>query len=93
VKTYELVYIIKPSDEEVTNAIIAKFENLIKNNGGVIEKMDRWGKKRLAYAIDDLTEGYYVLVHFTSEPAVVREVERVIKITDEVLRHLLVVKE
>lgn len=92
-RTYELVYIIKPNDEEVTNAIIAKFENLIKTHGGVIEKLDRWGKKRLAYEINDLTEGYYVLVHFTSEPPVVRELERVIKITDEVLRHLLVVKE
>lgn len=92
-RTYELVYIIKPSDEEVTNAIITKFENLIKNNGGVIEKLDRWGKKRLAYEIKDFTEGFYVLVHFTAEPAVVRELERVIKITDEVLRHLLVVKE
>jgi len=92
-RTYELVYIIKPSDEEVINATVTKFENLIKTNGGVIEKLDRWGKKRLAYEIKDFTEGYYVLVHFTSEPAVVREVERVIKITDDVLRHLLVVKE
>jgi small subunit ribosomal protein S6 len=92
-KAYELVYIIKPGEEEVINATVTKFENLIKNNGGVIEKLDRWGKKRLAYEIKDLTEGYYVLVHFNAEPKTVREVERVMKITDEVIRHLLIVKE
>lgn len=92
-KAYELVYIIKPGEDEVINATIAKFENLIKNNDGVIEKIDRWGKKRLAYEINDFTEGYYVLVHFSSEPKTVREVERVMKITDEVIRHLLIVKE
>jgi len=92
-KAYELVYIIQPGEEELINAIVAKFENLIKNNGGVIEKIDRWGKKRLAYEIKDFTEGYYVLVNFNAEPKTVQEIERVIKITDEVIRHLLIVKE
>ncbi len=92
-KAYELVYIIKPGEEEAVNATVTKFENLINNNGGVIEKLDRWGKKRLAYEINDLTEGYYVLVHFNAEPKTVRELERVMKITDEVIRHLLIVKE
>ena len=92
-KAYELVYIIQPGEEELINAIVAKFENLINNNGGVIEKMDRWGKKRLAYEIKDFTEGYYVLVNFNAEPKTVQEIERVMKITDEVIRHLLIVKE
>jgi small subunit ribosomal protein S6 len=92
-KAYELVYIIKPGDDEVINATIAKFENLIKNNGGVIEKLDRWGKKRLAYEIKDFTDGFYVLVNFNAEPKTVHELERVMKITDEVIRHLLLVKE
>jgi small subunit ribosomal protein S6 len=87
------MYIIKPGDEEVVNATIAKFENLIKNNGGVIEKLDRWGKKRLAYEIKDFTEGFYVLVNFNAEAKTVHELERVLKITDEVIRHLLVAKE
>lgn len=92
-RSYELVYIIKPGEEEVVDATVTKFENLIKNNGGVIEKLDRWGKKRLAYEIKDFTEGYYVLVNFNAEPKTVQEIERVMKITDEVIRHLLIVKE
>lgn len=92
-KAYELMYIIQPGEEELINATIEKFDNLIKNNGGVIEKTDRWGKKRLAYEIKDFTEGYYVLVNFNAEPKTVQEVERVMKITDEVIRHLLIVKE
>lgn len=92
-KAYELVYIIQPGEEEAINNTIAKFDNLIKNNGGVIEKTDRWGKKRLAYEIKDFTEGYYVLVNFNAEPKTVHEIERVMKITDEVIRHLLIVKD
>ena len=52
-KNYEVMYIIKTMDEEATNAVISKFETLIANNGGTVEKIDRWGKKRLAYEIND----------------------------------------
>lgn len=89
-RKYEVVIIIKPSDEEVTNATIAKFENIIKNTGGTIDKVDRWGKKRLAYEVKDFMEGYYTLVNFTAEPATVFELERVLKITDEVLKHMVI---
>jgi len=90
VRKYEVVIIVKPSDEEVTNATIAKFENIIKNTGGVVDKMDRWGKKRLAYEVKDFMEGYYTLINFTAEPATVFELERVLKITDEVLKHMVI---
>ncbi|SMC91865.1 30S ribosomal protein S6 [Sporomusa malonica] len=89
-RKYEVVIIIKPSDEEVTNATIAKFENIIKNTGGTIDKVDRWGKKRLAYEVKDFMEGYYTLINFTAEPATVFELERVLKITDEVLKHMVI---
>jgi small subunit ribosomal protein S6 len=84
------MYIIKPLEDEATNDIVAKFENLIKNNGGEIEKTDRWGKRRLAYAIDDINDGYYVLVHFVAQPEAVAELDRVMKITDEILRHMII---
>jgi small subunit ribosomal protein S6 len=90
VRKYEVVFIFKVLEEEATNTVVAKFENLIKNNGGEIEKIDRWGKKRLAYEIKDVADGYYVLVHFNSEPATVKELDRVAKITEEVLKHMIV---
>ncbi|EAX46963.1 ribosomal protein S6 [Thermosinus carboxydivorans Nor1] len=89
-RKYEVIFIVKPLDEEATNAVIAKFENLIKNNGGNVEKIDRWGKRRLAYPVKDFTEGYYCVIYFDAEPKAVFELERVMKITDEILRHMVV---
>lgn len=90
---YEVIFIVKPAEEEATNAVIAKFEGLIQNNGGTIEKVDRWGKKRLAYEIKDHTEGYYCIIYFSAEPKAVFELERVMKITDEILRHMVIKEE
>ncbi len=89
-RKYEVVFIFRVLEEEATNAVIAKFENLITNNGGEVEKIDRWGKKHLAYEIKDVADGYYVLVHFSSEPATVKELDRVAKITEELLKHMIV---
>lgn len=89
-KKYEVAYIIKPLEEEATNAFIAKFENLVVNNGGEIVKIDRWGKRRMAYLINDIAEGFYVLMYFYAEAKAVFELERVMKITDEVLRHMVI---
>ncbi|MCD8198639.1 MAG: 30S ribosomal protein S6 [Phascolarctobacterium sp.] len=89
---YEVMYIVKPIEEEAFEAVVSKFENLITANGGTVEKTDRWGKKRLAYEIQKLQEGIYVLVTFTAEPAAVKELDRVMKITDEVIRHMVVRK-
>ena len=81
---YEVMYIVKPVvEEEAFEAVVAKFESLITANGGTVEKTDRWGKKRLAYEIQDFTEGQYVLV---------KELDRVMKITDEVMRHMVIKK-
>ena len=92
-RAYEVMYIIKPAEDEVIDGVVAKFEKLLTNNGAAIEKTDRWGKRKLAYLIDDLAEGYYVLVDFSAEPAAVKEFDRVMKITDEVMRHMIVKKE
>ena len=92
-KKYELVFIIKPMEEEATQAVIAKFEAMVANNGGTIEKIDRWGKRRLAYLVKDLTEGYYCIFQFTGEPETVAELNRVMKITDDILRHMIVKKD
>ena len=91
-KAYEVMYIIRPVEEDAIEAIIKKFDDLIAANGGTVEKTDRWGKKHLAYEIDDLSEGFYVLVTFNAEPVAVKELDRVMKITDEVLRHMIIKK-
>ena len=80
-RLYEVIFIVKPMEEDATNAVIEKFTKLIQANGGKIEKEDRWGKKRLAYEIKDMTEGYYVLLYVNAEPACVAECDRVMKIT------------
>ncbi len=89
-RKYEVVIIVKPGEEEAINATITKFENIIKNTGGNVDKIDRWGKKRLAYEVKDFMDGFYTLINFTSEPATVFELERVLKITDEVLKHMVI---
>ena len=89
-RKYELVFIIKPMEEEATQAVVAKFEALVTSNGGTIEKIDRWGKRRLAYLVKDFTDGYYCIFHFTGKPETVAELNRVMKITDDILRHMIV---
>ena len=89
-RKYEIIFIIKSLEEDATNAVIEKFEKLIAANGGKIDKEDRWGKKRLAYEIKKEAEGFYVIFYVTCEPACVNECDRVMKITDEILKHMIV---
>ncbi len=88
--SYEVMVIVKPAEEEVINATIEKVEALIARVGGTVEKVDRWGKRRLAYPVKKFTDGFYVLVDFKSVPAEIKEIDRVMKINDEILRHLIV---
>ena len=88
---YEVVYIIDPAvEEEARKALIAKFNDLIANNGGSVDKVEEWGKKRLAYAIDYKTEGYYVLVNFQAEADLPKELERNLQISDRVIRYQVI---
>ena len=89
-RKYEIVFIVKPLDEEATNAIVEKFSKLVVANGGTIDKEDRWGKRRLAYEIKKEVEGFYVIFYVTYPPACVDECDRVMKITDEILKHMIV---
>ena len=86
---YEVLYIIDPDlGEEATAAMVEKFKALIEANGTITEQ-EEWGKRKLAYLINDKAEGYYVLVKFTSAPAFPAELDRVMKITDGVMRSLI----
>ena len=88
---YESMYILKPDlEDEARTALVDRFKELVEKNGGKVEKVDEWGARKLAYPIDYITEGYYVLMHFEAEPAFPEELERNYKITDDVLRYLVV---
>ena len=90
---YEAVYILQPDlSEEQIAALVAKFKAVVEANGTVSE-IDEWGKRRLAYPINDENDGYYVLVNFSCEPDFPAELDRVLKITDGVLRSLIVAKD
>ena len=90
---YETVFIVSTKQGDDGNtALVEKFKNLIEANG-TIDGIDDWGKRRLAYPINKENEGYYTLINFTSNPAFTAELDRVFKITDGVLRSLIVKKE
>ena len=86
---YEVVFIIDPAQgEEAVAATVAKFQTLAEQNATDVV-VDEWGKRRLAYAIDYKTEGYYVYMAFSGDSNLVQEVKRVVGITEHVLRRLI----
>ncbi|HEY0827281.1 MAG TPA: 30S ribosomal protein S6 [Bacilli bacterium] len=89
-RKYEVMYIIRTDvEQEVVDALIEKFQNII-NNGGEIIKHEVMGKRRLAYEIKKFRDGIYVLIQFNATSSVVTELDRVMKISDEILRSLIV---
>ena len=90
-RNYELLYIIKPDvEEEQLTALVEKFKALVEGQGAEVTKLEKWGKRRLAYEVDHIREGFYVLMQFKAEPAAAAELDRVMKITDGILRHMIV---
>ncbi|MCC8042303.1 MAG: 30S ribosomal protein S6 [Oscillospiraceae bacterium] len=91
-ETYELMVIFSVKDgEEKVKELVERFKTMITENG-TLENVDEWGKRRLAYEIDYQSEGYYTLYTFTSSPDFPKEIERVLNITDGVMRSLVTVK-
>ena len=89
---YELMYILNPNlTEEETAALVEKFKALVEANG-TLDEMEEMGKRKLAYEINYLSEGYYVLVKFTCGPDVPAELDRVLGITDGVIRSLITLR-
>lgn len=90
---YEVVYILDPAlGEEAIAAMIEKFKALVETQG-TVAAIDDWGKRRLAYPINDLMEGYYVLMTFTALPGVPAELDRQFRINENVMRSLIVSKD
>ena len=87
---YEVLYIIDPAQgEEGIAALVEKFKALVEANG-TLTSIDEWGKRRLAYPINDLMEGYYVLMTFDAKPDLPAELDRVFKITEGIMRSLII---
>ena len=90
---YEVLYIIDATiGEEATAALVEKFKAMVEAEG-TLSNIDEWGKRRLAYEINDMTEGYYVLMNMETKPEFPAELERVMKITEGVMRVLTTVVE
>ena len=86
---YEVLYIIDPAQgEEGIAALVEKFKALVEENG-TLTSIDEWGKRRMAYPINDLVEGYYVLMTMDAKPEFPAELDRVFKITEGILRSLI----
>ena len=90
---YEAMLVINPAlGEEAIAAVVERFKTLIEKNGTLAE-VDEWGTRRLAYEINHITEGYYVLMSFSATPDLPAEVVRIANITDGVIRSLVVCKD
>ena len=90
---YEILYIINPTlDEEGIKAIVEKFKAMVEAEG-TLTSIEEWGKRRLAYPINDLNEGYYVLMTCEAKPELPAEIDRVMKITENVMRSLITAVE
>lgn len=93
-RKYETIFILHPSlDEEAIKANIEKFKGVIENGGGTVENVDFWGKRKLAYEIAKVNEGFYTLINFEANTELPKELDRVFRITDGVIRHIVVKQE
>ena len=92
-KAYELLFFVAPSiDEESRAAVMKRIETTIAEGEGTVDNVDNWGKRKLAYEIDGLTDGDYTLIDFHTDPQSIAELDRVLRINDAVVRHMIVAR-
>ncbi len=90
-KAYELMLLLTPTlDEEARAETLDKVEKLIASENGTVDNVDSWGKRKLAYEVDDFTDGDYVVIDFHAEPSSIAEIDRVLRISDPVVRFMIV---
>ena len=90
-KAYELLFFVSPNTDEETRAgVMKRIDVAITAEGGVVDSVEDWGKRKLAFEIDDLTEGDYTLINFHADPQQIAELDRVLRINDAVKRHMVV---
>jgi small subunit ribosomal protein S6 len=90
-RRYEVMIILDAGlEEDAIRAIVDRATQIVTNRGGTVEKVERWGKRRFAYEVHHRNEGYYVLLETTAEPAVLAEVDRMLGLADDVIRHKVI---
>ncbi len=90
-KAYELLFFVAPTiDDETRLAVMKRIETTVAESNGVIDNVEDWGKRKLAYEVAGLTEGEYTLIDFHADPASIAELDRVLRITGAVVRHKIV---
>lgn len=93
-KAYELLFFVAPTiSDEDRAAVMKRIETTIAEGAGKVDNVDEWGKRKLAYEINGLTDGDYTLVNFYADPQNVAELDRVLRINDAVVRHMIVKRE
>jgi small subunit ribosomal protein S6 len=91
VDTYEAMLIVIPElDEEQVENTISRFQTIIGRTGGEVRDVNHWGRRKLAYEIEHRTDGYYVVIEFTTGERTLGELKRIVRISDDVLRHMIV---
>lgn len=93
-KAYELLYFVAPTTEDdARTGVMTRIETIVKDFNGQIDNVDDWGRKKLAYEIDGQADADYTLIDFHSDPECIAELDRVLRITDAVMRHMVVARE
>ncbi|NWN94651.1 MAG: 30S ribosomal protein S6 [Bacillus sp. (in: Bacteria)] len=93
-RKYEVMYIIRPNiEDEAKKALVERFDNVLNNQGAEIIESKEWGKRRLAYEIQDFRDGYYHIINVNAEPVAVQEFDRLAKINGDIIRHIVVREE
>ena len=92
-RSYETIFVINPDvGEEDIKALVEKFKGLLETSAQ-LENIEEWGKRKLAYEVQDKNEGYYVLANFRADPAFPHELERIYKITDGIIKYMIIKKD
>lgn len=90
-RAYEILYVIRPDiDEEAKTALVQRFDELLSSNGAEIIESKEWGKRRLAYEIQDYKDGVYHIIKLKDDGTAIAEFERLIKINNDIIRHIVV---
>ena len=93
-RKYEVMYIIRPNiEDEAKKALVERFNNVLSENGAEVTEAKEWGKRRLAYEINDFRDGYYMLIQVNSAAEAVQEFDRLAKISEDIIRHIVIKKE
>jgi small subunit ribosomal protein S6 len=88
------MYIIRPNiEDEAKKALVERFNNVLSENGAEVTEAKEWGKRRLAYEINDFRDGYYMLIQINSAVEAVQEFDRLAKISEDIIRHIVIKKE